>query len=294
MTECPNITVPGTPAPLHDRLVDRMQREFRKATWRLRALPDFLVIGCQKGGTSSLHTYLAQHPRLAPADIKEVHFFDGGLQPGWDKYAEGERLYRSYFDWRSSMCAQGRQSFEASPCYMFNPLAPARMAAMVPDTKLIALLRDPVDRAVSHYFHELRRGRETLPMMEALEAEDDRLATARTSGDYKDTSWINMSYATRSLYAEQLERVFEHFPRERVLILESSEFYGNPKRTLAQVLDFIGLDDAGLDADLTPVGVGTNRTKVDAEVYDYLNARFAEPNARLQDMLSRHFDWGKA
>lgn len=283
--------VSNLPATRYGRLPERLQREFRKITWRFRSLPDFLVIGCQKGGTSSLHGYLSQHPRLQPADVKEVHFFDGGLHPGWDKYVEGERLYRSYFGWRHFLHAQGRQSFEASPCYMFNPLGPARMAAMVPDARLIVLLRDPVERAVSHYFHERRRGREILPILEALQSEADRLAPVYASGNYKDERWINFSYVTRGLYAEQLERLFEHYPRERVLILESSEFYTDPKQALSQVLGFVGVDYNGFNADLTPVGVGNNREKVDSAVYDWLSARFIEPNARLEDLLGRRFDW---
>jgi len=287
--------IPYADAPSTSRrflkLTQRVKREFRKTTWRYRALPNFLIVGCQKGGTSSLHAYLAQHPSLAPAAIKEVHFFDGGLLPSWEKYADGERLYRSYFGWDALLKAQGRQSYEASPCYMFNPLAPSRMAAMVPDAKLIVLLRDPVDRAISHYFHEKRKGREPLAIMDALFAEDERLAVARCSGNYKDLSWINHSYVTRGLYAEQLERVFEYYPLDQVLILESSEFYGDPKRALAQVLAFIGLDDIGFDVDLIPVNVGTNRTEMAAEVHDHLTAQFAESNKRLFDLLSRRFDW---
>lgn len=285
--------VSSLPATWQGRLADRLRREFRKVTWRYRSLPNFLLIGCQKGGTSSLHGYLSQHPRLQPADVKEVHFFDGGLHPRWDKYVEGERLYRSYFGWRGRLNSQGRQSFEASPCYMFNPLAPSRMAAMVPDAKLIVLLRDPVERAISHYFHERRRGREALPILEAFQAETDRLAPVHASGNYKDVHWINFSYVARGLYAEQLDRVFTHYPRERVLILESSDFYAETKQTLAQIFDFLGLENTDLDVDLTPVGVGSNRKKVDSEVYDWLRARFVEPNARLEELLGRRFDWGR-
>jgi hypothetical protein len=220
-----------------------------------------------------------------------VHFFDGGLQPQWVKYAEGERLYRSYFGWQAPLQAQGRQSFEASPCYIFNMLASARMVAMVPDAKLIVLLRDPVERAVSHYFHEKRRGRETLLILDALEAEEERLAPARAEGNYKDPRYINMSYVTRRLYAEQLERIFENYPRDQLLALDSSEFYADSKTALGYVLDFLGLDDTGFGPDLTPVGGATNSTKVEPEVRDWLADLFAKPNKRLFDMLSRRFEW---
>lgn len=287
------MTDPGRLKPFSTRLTDRVYREWKKVSWRYRCLPDVLIIGCQKGGTSSLHNYLAQHPRMFEADVKEVHFFDGGLDPAWNKYAEGERLYRSYFPHREAVRAAAGLSFEATPEYMYNPLAPQRMAAMVPAAKLIVLLRDPVERAISNYFHERRRGREKLSIMDALLAEEEHMDAVRASGDYKDTRLIWKAYVTRGLYAEQLDRVFTHYPRERVLILESSDFYANPKQTLAQVFDFLGVENADLDVDLTPVGVGSNRKKVDSEVYDWLRARFVEPNARLEELLGRRFDWGR-
>ena len=282
---------PKAVTPFPKRMADRAKREWKKLSWQARCLPDFLIIGCQKGGTSSLHNYLSQHSRLFEADIKEVHFFDGGLDPDWNKYAEGERLYRSYFPRASKVREVGGQAFEATPEYMHNPHAPARMKALVPDAKLIILLRDPIERTISNYFHERRRGRESLPIMEALEAEAEHMDAVRAVGDFKDTRWICKAYMTRGLYAQQLELVFEHYPYERVLILESSEFYGDPKATLAQVLDFIGLDDTGFEVDLTPVGVGTNRTKVDPEVYDWLINRLREPNQKLEQLLGRRFDW---
>lgn len=283
---------PNRLTPLHVRLADRAQREWKKLSWKSRSLPDVMIIGCQKGGTSSLHTYLTQHPRMFEADVKEVHFFDGGLDPAWDKYAEGERLYRSYFPRSSTVRAARGLAFEATPEYMHNLAAPARMAKMVPGAKLIALLRDPVERTISNYFHEQRRGREKLPFLEALEAEAEHMRDVRAGGDFKDTRWIWKAYTTRGLYADQLERVFEHYPRDQILILDSSEFYGDPKRALGQVLDFIGLDDTGFNVDLTPVGVGTNRRKIDPEVREWLTRRFAEPNARLEDLVGRRFDWG--
>lgn len=277
--------------PLVERLSDRAQRELKKLTSARRALPDFVIIGTQKGGTSSLHGYLSQHPRLFPADVKEVNFFDGGHLPHWDKYAEGERLYRSYFPYATTVRTTNGLGFEASPEYLHSPLAAQRMARMIPQAKLIVLLRDPVERAISSYFHEVRRGRETRPILQALQTEDAAMDDVRARGNYKDLRWIWKAYITRGLYAQQLERFFAHYPREQILILESSDFYSETERTLAQVLEFVGMDDAGFEIDLTPVGVGTNRTKVGAEVYDWLTRRFDEPNAQLESLLERRFDW---
>lgn len=286
----PDRTNPAMPSTTQ-RLADRAQRSLKKLSWKTRALPDFVIVGTQKGGTSSLHAYLSQHPRMFPGDIKEVHFFDGGLTHNWDKYAEGERLYRSYFPKKSIVHAAKGLVFEATPNYMHNPPAIPRMASLLPNAKVIALLRDPVDRAISNYFHEKRRGRETRPMMDALLAEDETLDRIRASGDYKNPDWNFKSYVSRGLYADQLETLFEHYDRDRVLVLESSEFYAHPQAALSQVLDFVGMQDNGFEFDLTPVGQATNRTKVDPNIYDWLIDRFKVPNQRLEQLLGRSFNW---
>ena len=255
------------------------------------AHPGFVIVGCQKGGTSSLHRYLVQHERLFPADIKEVHFFDGGLDQAWDKYAEGEPLYRSYFPKRREVAEVDGPAFEASPCYMFNPLAPARMAQLVPDAKLVALLRDPVERAISHYFHEVRRGRESLDILDALEAESARLAGPVADGDYKDPRWINQSYVTRGRYAEQLARLFEHFDRDRVLVVESGEFFSDPARTVQRVLSFVGIGEAALPINYRPVGVAENKNEVPRDVYDFLAKAFRDADLALADLLERRPSW---
>lgn len=277
--------------PLPELLRRRVVLKLRKATAGLRALPDFVIVGAQKCGTSSMHQYLLQHPRLMPAAIKEVHFFDGGLDPVWDKYAEGEPLYRSYFPLRSAVSKVKGKCFEASPDYMFSPVAPARMARMIPDAKLVILLRDPVERAISHYFHERRRGRETEDIARAFALEEERLAPALASGNYKDTRFINLSYKARGRYAEQLARIFAHFPRENVLVLEAEGFFEDPGAGMRQVLDFVGMTPFPHGIDSKPTGTGSNKTTVPDHVRADLQACFTEPNRALADMLGRRFRW---
>src|ERR1041384_7789414 len=153
------------------RFVDKHFRKLRfsyaRLTWEQRALPDFIIIGAQKAGTSSLFFYLAQHPQLVGSFIKEVHFFDGGMKPGIDNFAKGEPWYRAHFPLRKDL-GPTHKTFEASPCYIFNPLAPIRIHDLLPDVKIVALLRNPVDRAISQYFQERRRNREPLEITEAL------------------------------------------------------------------------------------------------------------------------------
>src|SRR5947209_1159841 len=140
-----------------------------------RALPDFLIIGAQKAGTTSLYRYLAAHPDIVASTRKEVHFFDINF---W----RGEWWYRSLFPLRRRLQRRpplrNRPAItgEASPYYLFHPFAPERAAQLLPDAKLIVLLRDPVERAWSHYRHEVANGRETMTFPDALAAEPARLA----------------------------------------------------------------------------------------------------------------------
>ena len=161
----------------------------RRLQGPLRALPDFVIIGAQKSGTSSLYRYLAQHPQVRECVLKEVHYFDGGLEDGIDTYALGPSWYRSHFPLKREM-TPGLQTFEASPLYLLHPLVAERIAGLMPQAKLVAMLRDPTERALSHYFHNVRdndrrRFKEDLGVQAAMDAEAGRLAPVLAAGDYK-------------------------------------------------------------------------------------------------------------
>ncbi len=149
---------------------------YARPTAGLRLLPDYLIIGAQRAGTTSLHRYLIQHPGVRTTlRTKGVHFFDTG-------YGRGMSWYASRFPTRLTAWYVARRhgvelrTGEASPYYLFHPHVPGRVAEHLPQVKLIALLRDPVGRAYSHYQHEVARGFETLSFEEAIEAEAARLA----------------------------------------------------------------------------------------------------------------------
>lgn len=265
-------------------------QRFKRATWAMRCLPDFLIVGAQKAGTSSLHAYLSQHPQIIPASIKEVHFFCGGLSPEVDSYAMGERWYRAHFPLRKAL-APSQRTFEATPLYMFNPLAAERIAALVPQAKIIMLLRNPTERAVSHYFHALRLGFETLGINEALRLEEERLEPFVMAKDYKSDVFRRNSYKARGLYKQQLERYFRYFDRKQIMVLTSEQFFLAPRQTLKRVFEFVGVDPGYQVPNLSPQNMGTNRTKVEPGVYDYLNEFFELPNSELYEMLGEDYGW---
>lgn len=267
----------------------KLIRMSRQATWRNRPLPDFIIIGAQKGGTSSLYAYLAQHPQLLPSLKKEVHFFDGGLNYETDNYQKGEAWYRAHFPRKAA--GAHLKSFEASPLYIFNPLVPRRMFDLIPEVKLIVLLRNPTERAISHYFHEKERGDESLPVLEALRAEEKRLAAVIECEDYKSEIFRRYSYKSRGLYKEQIKRFLEYFSWQQLLVLSSEEFFSKPDTTLRRVFEFVGVDTAFRVKDLKPRNVGKSRSKVDPEVYEYLNDYFLPHNQALYNLVGENYAW---
>ena len=265
---------------------ERASKWWRRKTARLRALPDFLVVGTQKGGTSSLFSYLAQHPRVVPARVKEVHFFD-------KKFARGELAYRQEFPLRATLAARRAITGEATPVYMFHPYAPERIAAWTPDVKLIFLLRDPVERAFSHYRMSFRRGVDTLPFPDAIAAEpgriDGELEKLLDDPLYFSQPIKRFSYRVRGHYAEQIERWLQHFDREQMLVMQSERFFADPAAGHAEVVRFLGLPPHEL-ADQTPKNVGQD-VEMDAGTRAVLAEHYRPWNERLFALLGTRFDW---
>lgn len=264
--------------------------DYGRLTWEQRALPDFIIIGAQKAGTSSLFFYLAQHPQVVGSYTKEVHFFDGGIKPGTNNFAKGETWYRAHFPLRKNLGAT-QKTFEASPFYIFNPLVPGRIADLLPDVKLIALLRNPVDRAISQYFQEKRRNREPLEITEALAQEETRLEPAIRRRDYNNATFMYHSYKSRGLYKQQLERYFERFSRQQILLIKSEDLFKDTNGTLRQVFEFIGVDSDFTVRKLTPRNVAKTKGAVPSEVSEYLKSYFLPHNRALYELVGRDFGW---
>ena len=164
-------------APLPTLVSKAVGRTVGRLTARWRTVPDYLIIGTKRGGTTSLQQYLTAHPDvLEPKAAKASHYFDANFSKGWSWYRAHFPLQR----WMDGERAAGRPVVvgEASPYYCFHPLALDRIAARVPDVKLIIVLRDPVERAWSHYSYEVARGNEDLSFADALDAEPARTAGA--------------------------------------------------------------------------------------------------------------------
>lgn len=268
---------------------DRLQRTL---TAGLRTLPDYLILGAQKAGTTSLHRYLEQHPCVAPAAVKEIHYFSL-------EWSRGERWYRSHFPTvlrRARTHRLGRilLSGEASPYYLSHPLAPRRAHQTVPGARLIVLLRNPVERAHSHYHHNVRFGVEDLPTLaEAVEREPARMAGEheRLLADEHFQSFHHRhhSYLARGVYVEQLRAWLEHFPSDQLLVLESGELLRCTPAVYRKVLDFLGLPPWEPRAyELHNQGPATT---LEPALRERLAAWFAPHNRALYELLGRDLGW---
>jgi hypothetical protein len=261
-----------------------VRQEYRNVTGHLRRLPDFLVIGVQKGGTSTLFAYLKEHPELELPQ-KEIHFFDLHYDKGLD-------WYKGHFPLKSG---NGKSvTGEATPYYCFHPLVAGRIRQDLPHAKLILLLRNPVDRAYSHYHMIRSQGKVADQTFEdVLRIEEETLAaeTDRILADPLHSPHHHQVYSllSRGKYYEQVSRWFSIFPKEQFLILRSEDFFRNPKDELRKVFDFLGMEAVYPEKNLV-VNPGSY-TSLDEKTSGRLRNYFAEDQRKLAELLGPSFNW---
>ena len=261
-----------------------------------RCLPDYIGIGTIKGGSTSLWHYLAQHPQILAADEKQVRYFDyfSYLGPAW---------YRSMFPTEADRVALSARlglpviTGEFSPSYLSHPTAPPRVSALVPNARLIVVLRNPIDRAYSHWQHSLRKGGETVAdFAEALELEETRIAGERerifADPFYFPRAFGDFSYRLRGRYAEHLTQWLNEFPREQILVVKSESLFSDPQAVLTQeVFPYLGISPDVDTIEFRPQNVGGYGTPMPAPTREILSEYFAPHNARLESLLGMTFDW---
>jgi len=281
-----NIDLPWTPGEC-----------YRLLAAPAKQLPDFLILGAARSGTTSLFAYLTALPWIGGPFYKELHFFTY-------RWQRGVRFYRSRFPLlprkRAAAARRGTSYLlgEASPSYLFYPYVAERAARLLPRAKLIVLLRNPIDRAHSAWRHAVGFGGEDLSFEDALAQEEARLAAGGYPADQAHErellfSAAHHTYVRQGLYAEQLERWLAVYPREQIHVLGSEEFYAQPDRAMREVCEFIG-------SAFTPVGSypALNSAPGPAEgaalapdTRRHLAGLFRPHNKRLFALLGRRFDW---
>lgn len=261
---------------------------YRRITSFVRPLPDFLIIGAQKSGTTTLYEWISTHPRVKTGVWKEVHFFDR-----YCRYSNrGVNWYRSHFP------IKGRLPYysvgEATPVYLFNPAVPKRVANIIPEVSLVVLLRNPVDRAYSHYQHQRRIGTENLSFRKAVELERKRISedmyTITECGKDNSKSYQKYSYISRGYYLSQIKNWLEYFDRDQMIIFESEKLFNYPVKVVNDVLDHIGLK-TNIECVSQSYNTGGYESEMQDDIRKKLINHFKPHNMRLYKFLGREFDW---
>jgi hypothetical protein len=281
----------------------RATRYYGMLTAGVRPPPDFLLIGAKRGGTTSAYFHVLTHPHVLPLfpearllpkgrDTKGTHYFASD-------YDRGARWYASHFPSRARRAWSRRSTGartvagEASPYYLFHPLAAQRAHAAVPDAKLLVALRDPVERTYSHFREQTRNKVETLSFEEALDAEAERLDGEEQrlveDGDYYSFAHEHQSYAAQSEYAVSLRRWLSVFAAERVHMWASEDYYSDTNATVRGICDFLGLEGR----ELPPIGSlnPAPRAPMREETREALVRRFSPDVTAVETLLGRKMPW---
>ena len=274
-------------------------RQYGRLTSKRRPAPDFLLIGTKRGGTTSMWHNVLAHPAVMPMfptpRLKSPHFFDMN-------YTRGMAWYRSHFATMSERRAVAARlgadpvAGESSPYYMYHPLVAERVARDLPEAKIIVLLRDPVERAYSHWKERSKEGVETLTFEDALAAEGERtegeVEKIRNDPSYYSLAHDSFSYRARGRYIEHLSPWLSLVPAEQLLILVSEDFYADPRTVYRQVENFLGIPHHEVEEfkhhNYTP------RRGVPERLVGELAEYYQPSNKAIESLLGRELPWTRA
>lgn len=233
---------------------------------------DFIICGTQKGGTTALDYYLRTHPSVAMAIKKEIHFFDN--ESNFSGSMVDYSQYHSHFKPTAAGCLRG----EATPIYMYWKNAPGRIFEYNKNMKLIISLRNPIDRAYSHWNMARSRNVEPLSFFDAIKNEAARRHSANPL-----QSRIH-SYVDRGFYTEQLSRIWELFPRNQVLVIKNEDLKNAPQKTLRALCDFLGIPDFP-QVEKVDVHSRDYISRISPHDFNYLKLIFFDEIKKLEQLL---------
>lgn len=236
---------------------------------------NFLLLGVQKGGTSSFFSYLIQHPKIKFGFQKEIHYFDL-------HYDKGVDWYHSTFPLNT-----GEEYLlgDFTPSYLYLNYLPERVFRYNTNLKFIVLLRNPVERAYSHYKMNINLGIEKFSFENALKAEKMRLLFGNNHNK------IAFSYKDRGYYLHQITNWFKYFPVENFLFIESSSFFKDTQYWLSKAFAFLGIPNCNLYSDFEIVNKGNYSEFINEALYEKLLKHFDEKNQGLQELIGTEFSW---
>ncbi|MCV0410556.1 sulfotransferase [Nitrosopumilus sp.] len=255
----------------------------------LRSLPDFIIIGTARSGTTSLYYNICQHPCVLPAAYDELGFFDSNFHLGLNWYRS---LFPTLF---SKWIVKHNKKFaitgEDTPFYIWSPTVAKRILKILPNVKLIVLFRNPIDRAYSNYHLGVRAGSENLSFEDAIQVELNRLNNKIESENELEKYTTPRSYIVKGLYANQLKIWLELFNNEQLFIISTEDFESKPQETLDKIFDFLQIPkNHVVNPEKHKVA---SYPKMKSETRKFLIDFYKKPNAELFSMIGREFDWDK-
>jgi len=276
-----------------NKKVSRTYNIHRKFTSSFRLTPNFIIFGVQRSGTTSLYNYLVQHPYIISSITKEVGFFEAN-------YHRGINWYRSHFPttFYKYFLKQIRHhdiiTGEATPSYINHPKTHERIFSTIPKIKLIILLRNPIDRAYSHYLQSVKLGREKLSFEKAIDMETERLDGEEEkmlkNENYYSLAYHNFAYLTAGIYINRIKNWKIFFSNDQLLVLKSEELFSDPTLIVNQVFNFLNLPDFKLKK-YGRYNYNQNQPSMDNSIRKRLVEFYKPHNEKLYDFLGKNFSW---
>jgi len=261
----------------------------RGITASSRVLPNFIIIGEQRCGTTSMYDHLIQHPQIMPTLRKEIHFFD-------NHYNFGLNMYRAFFptneEMQKNLQKNGKSiTGEASPNYLSHPLVPKRLKENLSNVKLIAMLRNPVVRAYSQFQMMKKTGHETLSFEEAIEYEKHVIKEGKITwkNQHRIFNDTHHPYLMRGIYVNNLKRWLEIFPRNQILIIKSEDFKSNKTEILNETLEFLNVSSYTIKN--TKNKNVSKYHRMNSDTKKMLEDFYKPYNEKLSNLLNIDFDW---
>jgi|APSaa5957512535_1039671.scaffolds.fasta_scaffold63227_2 hypothetical protein len=266
---------------------------FSELTSSLHTLPNFLIIGTAKSGTTSLFEHLIKHPSIFPPLAQQPNYFTS-------HYQKSESWYRSFFPSiirKNIIQNVKKQKFltgEASTQYYWYPHAAKRVKSLLPNAKIILLLRNPIDRSYSQYQMEFTKGNEELTSFEdAIELENERIQDEYKKmlqdKNYYSKKYTIQSYITKSIYVNYIEEWLKYFPKEQFLFLNSEEFNSDTSKVYKKTLNFLGVSE--IDFKKYDVFRAAKYSEMNSNTRKKLSEFFKPHNERLYKLIDQNFDW---
>lgn len=265
------------------------KRHIYSVTSSIRTLPNFFVIGVMRSGTTSLYHNLDQHPCITKSAYDEIGYFDTNFELGIN-------WYRSFFPtkfYKNNIIKKHGKflTYDVTPFYIYHPYVAKRIYDLLPDSKFITILRNPIDRAYSNYFLTVRNANQKLSFEEIINEEIRKINENPKKDTMEYYNFVNHSLLARGFYAEQLEIWFKQFNKSQFLVLKSEEYNKNTQNTLEEIFQFLELPSFKIK-NIEKHNVG-KYPQLKSDTRKMLIDFFKPYNEKLYEIIGTDMGWDK-